>query len=93
MTPKISSSAVIQMRTDARNLLPYLYLRRDLLLVYLGRIIIPLVTPGRAGKFGSIIEVKRIDGKNFETTDQAAQHGLELAKRWVDKHANHGSSE
>jgi hypothetical protein len=45
------------------------------------------------GKFGSIVEVQRIDGKNFETTEQAEQHGLELAKQWVDDHANHGSSE
>jgi hypothetical protein len=85
MTPKISSSAVIQMRTDARNFLPYLYLGRDLLLVYLGRVIIPLVTPERSGKFGSINEVKRIDGKNFETSEQAEQHGPD--------HAKHGPSE
>jgi hypothetical protein len=37
-----------------------------------------------AGKLGSIIEVKRIPGRCFETTEQAEQHGLELAKQWVD---------
>lgn len=46
-----------------------------------------------SGKFGSIIEVQRIDGKNFETTEQAEEHGLELAKRWVDEHEKRGSSE
>jgi hypothetical protein len=46
-----------------------------------------------AGKQGSIIEVKRIPGRNFETSEQAEQHGLELAKQWVDDHAKGGPSE
>jgi hypothetical protein len=46
-----------------------------------------------AGKFGSIVEVKRIPGRYFENAEQAELHGLELAKQWVDKHSEHGSSE
>ena len=39
-----------------------------------------------AGKLGSISEVKRIPGRNFETPEQAQEHGLKLAKQWVDQH-------
>jgi hypothetical protein len=45
------------------------------------------------GKFGSIVEVKRIHGKNSETTEQAEEDALELAKQWVDEHAEHGPCE
>jgi hypothetical protein len=48
---------------------------------------------GVAGKPGSIVEVKRIHGRYFETPEQAQQHGLELAKRWVGEHTKHESSE
>jgi hypothetical protein len=43
-----------------------------------------------AGKFGSIVEVQRIPGRHFESAEQAQEHGLELAKQWVDEHAEHG---
>jgi hypothetical protein len=46
-----------------------------------------------AGKLGSMIEVKRIPGRLFETSEQAEQHGLELTKQWVDDHAKDRSSE
>jgi O-succinylbenzoate synthase len=46
-----------------------------------------------AGKLGSMTEVKRIPGRYFETSEQAQQHGLELAKQWVDDHAKDRSSE
>jgi hypothetical protein len=36
-------------------------------------------------QFGSIIQVQRIEGKCFETKEQAEQHGLELCKEWIDK--------
>ena len=39
--------------------------------------------PARAG---SIIEVARIEGKVFKTMKEAEEHGLELAREWVDRH-------
>jgi hypothetical protein len=36
-------------------------------------------------KFGSMIQVQRIEGKLFETQEQAEQHGLRLCKDWIDK--------
>ena len=38
--------------------------------------------PARAG---SIIEVARIEGKIFKTMKEAKEHGLVLAREWVDK--------
>jgi hypothetical protein len=38
--------------------------------------------PARAG---SIIEVVRIEGKIFKTMKEAKEHGLVLAREWVDK--------
>jgi hypothetical protein len=35
-------------------------------------------------KFGSMIRVRRIEGKSFESKEQAEQHGLELCKEWID---------
>jgi len=46
-----------------------------------------------ADKQGSIIEVKRIPGRSFDTSEQAEEHGLELAKQWVDDHESRGPSE
>ena len=34
---------------------------------------------------GSIIEVKRIEGRSFESKEEAELHGLELCKDWIDK--------
>jgi hypothetical protein len=36
-------------------------------------------------KFGSMIQVQRIEGKSFKNKEQAEQHGLELCKEWIDK--------
>ena len=36
-------------------------------------------------KFGSMIQVQRIEGKLFENKEQAEQHGVELCKDWIDK--------
>jgi hypothetical protein len=33
---------------------------------------------------GSTIEVKRIEGRSFESKEEAEQHGLKLCKEWVD---------
>ena len=38
--------------------------------------------PARAG---SIIEIARIEGKIFKTMREAEDHGLVLARHWVDK--------
>jgi hypothetical protein len=35
-------------------------------------------------KFGSMIQVQRIEGKFFEKNEQAEQHGVELCKEWID---------
>jgi hypothetical protein len=37
------------------------------------------------GQFGSMIQVQRIEGKLFETKEQAEQHGIGLCKEWIDK--------
>ena len=39
----------------------------------------------RSGLAGSLVEVARIEGKIFNTMNEAEAHGLELAKQWVDK--------
>ena len=36
-------------------------------------------------KFGSMIQVQRIEGKLFENKKQAEQYGVELCKDWIDK--------
>jgi hypothetical protein len=36
-------------------------------------------------KFGSLIRIHRIEGKLFESKEQAEQHGVELCKEWIDK--------
>jgi hypothetical protein len=35
-------------------------------------------------KFGSMIQVQRIEGKLFENTEKAEQDGVELCKKWID---------
>jgi hypothetical protein len=35
-------------------------------------------------KFGSLIQVQRIEGELFESKEQAEQHGVELCKEWID---------
>jgi hypothetical protein len=35
----------------------------------------------------SIVEVKRIEGRSFESKEEAELHGLELCKEWIDKRA------
>jgi hypothetical protein len=40
------------------------------------------------GRFGSIIQVQRIEGELFESKEQAEQRGLELCKKWIDKQNN-----
>jgi hypothetical protein len=37
------------------------------------------------GRFGTIIQIQRIEDELFETKEQAEQHGLELCKEWIDK--------
>jgi hypothetical protein len=37
------------------------------------------------GQLGSMIQVQRIEGKLFESQEQAEQHGLELSTEWIDK--------
>ena len=39
----------------------------------------------RDGRAGSIIEVARIEGRVFPTMKEAEEHGLQLAKEWVDR--------
>ena len=36
-------------------------------------------------KFGSLIQVHRIEGKLFESKEQAEQYGIELCKEWIDE--------
>ena len=36
-------------------------------------------------KFGSLIQVHRIEGTLYESKEQAEQHGIELCKEWIDK--------
>jgi hypothetical protein len=36
-------------------------------------------------KFGSLIQVQRIEGKLFQSKEQAEQHGLQLCKDWIDQ--------
>ena len=36
-------------------------------------------------KFGSMIQVQRIEGKFFENKEQAERHGVDLCKEWIDK--------
>jgi hypothetical protein len=36
-------------------------------------------------KFGSMIQVQRIEGESFESKEQAERHGLELCKKWIDR--------
>jgi hypothetical protein len=36
-------------------------------------------------RMGSIVQVKRIEGRSFESKEEAERHGLELCKEWIDK--------
>jgi len=36
-------------------------------------------------RMGSIVEVKRIEGRSFESKEGAERHGLELCKEWIDE--------
>jgi hypothetical protein len=36
-------------------------------------------------KFGSLIQVHRIEGTLYESKEQAEQHGIEQCKEWIDK--------
>jgi hypothetical protein len=38
-------------------------------------------------KFGSLIQVQKIEGKLFTTKEQAEQQGIELCKEWIDSKA------
>jgi hypothetical protein len=46
-----------------------------------------------AGKLRLDRRGQTIPGRYFENPEQAEQHGLELAKQWVDAQAKRGSSE
>jgi hypothetical protein len=35
-----------------------------------------------------LVEIIRIEDESFGTKEAAIQHGLELAKRWVDEHGS-----
>jgi hypothetical protein len=39
----------------------------------------------RNGRAGSIIQVARIEGTLCRTMKEAEEHGLQLAKEWVDR--------
>ena len=39
----------------------------------------------RKGRASLIIEVARIEGRIFATMEEAEEHGLQLAKEWVDR--------
>jgi len=45
----------------------------------------PQGTIFRTGHFGSIVEIKRIEGPIFNSKEAAEQHRLELCKSWIDK--------
>jgi hypothetical protein len=34
------------------------------------------------------VQIARIEGQSFDSKKAAMQHGLELAKRWVDEHGS-----
>jgi hypothetical protein len=36
-------------------------------------------------RMGSIVEIKRIEGRSFESKEEAERHGLELCKEWIDE--------
>ena len=54
---------------------------------------VPMFTSGceslgtvyKPGRSGSIIEVARIEGKIFKTMKEAKEHGLVMAREWVDR--------
>ena len=39
----------------------------------------------RAGRLGSVVEVKKIQGPIFNSKEAAEAHGLKLCKEWIDK--------
>jgi hypothetical protein len=39
----------------------------------------------QGGQLGSIIQMQRLEGKLFETKEEAEAHGVELCKEWIDK--------
>jgi hypothetical protein len=39
----------------------------------------------RAGRLGSVVEVKRIQGPIFNGTEAEEEYGLKLCKDWIDK--------
>ena len=39
----------------------------------------------KADKFGTKIRVHRIEGKWFESKEEAEQQGVKLSKEWIDK--------
>ena len=39
----------------------------------------------KPNQIGSIVVVKRIEGRSFESKEEAERHGLELCKEWIDK--------
>ena len=36
----------------------------------------------------SLVEIKRIPGREFDTEEQAKQHGLEVSRAWIDERIN-----
>ena len=38
----------------------------------------------RSGRFGSIVEIERIEGPIVNSKDAAEEHGLKLCKDWID---------
>ena len=39
----------------------------------------------RAGRLGSVVEIKRIRGPVFHIKEAEEEHGLKLCKNWIDK--------
>jgi hypothetical protein len=38
----------------------------------------------RRGQLGSISQIRRIEGKLFESKEPAQEHGVEICKEWID---------
>jgi hypothetical protein len=43
----------------------------------------------KPNRMGSIVEVKRIEGRSFESKEEAEQDGLQLCKDWIGNRLDH----
>jgi hypothetical protein len=44
-------------------------------------------------KFGSMIQVQRIEGKLFANKEEAERHGLKLCKNWIDRQSKYSGDD